>query len=729
MNWIELHTNTRYSDVLSFIGPQQILSACARNNCRAVAITDRNTVQAYLTAEQAAKKNGIALIYGLTIDCLDRDDRYAVTLLAKNLQGRDHIFDLIKLMKENSAVSGRYVTRQQLEEHRTGLLMGASAVDGQLVRAIQLRRNNVFIRKVALTYDYIELPLEPYDVSAQLCRIAADCHIPVCAVQNATLGEYTDDSEYHAYCAIAHFWGKNERAACYMSPEDLAENFRELYILPEEQNLIRQALEDGPKKILSLIEPMPSLGELMETGRLRRHTTDMVDLRKVAMQKLEQQYGQAPAPAIRKRLDWELDQVDRAGAADMIRILQDIRAALGEKGGSMLIAGTWNSSFLLYLLGVTDFDPLPVELSDEGYNLCCAPLFCVGDDLLSAEIRLSEGSASSVKERLATIYGDEIVEVSATNRMSESEALVEEIIDRYFLENRNPEVRNALRKDGSFWWNISHESSEVQLPGSMPLLCLISNPKHLPIFHLHESVAHEMEMEYYWINVPHIRLLNSSILNVLEECERRTGVRAESIQLDSPDVYRAIISEESDKEETGVGAACLLAGCRVTKRFLNECRALRVHDIGSLCRALSLDHGTGTWVGNQCKLYEEGRISAEQIIACREDIYRYLNTRGASTEESVSFMNRVRMGKIKGNGYTATDLALLDRCEAENWFVSVCREIDYLFPESHSFAYAILLVKLVWYVLNYGDVINPLVISTANLLLQEEERLLKKHTL
>ena len=68
MNWIELHTNTRYSDVLSFIGPQQIISACARNNCRAVAITDRNTVQAYLTAEQAAKKNGIALIYGLTID-------------------------------------------------------------------------------------------------------------------------------------------------------------------------------------------------------------------------------------------------------------------------------------------------------------------------------------------------------------------------------------------------------------------------------------------------------------------------------------------------------------------------------------------------------------------------------------------------------------------------------------------------------------------------------------
>ena len=235
MNWIELHTNTRYSDVLSFIEPNQMVSACARHGCRAVAITDRNTVQAYLSAEQEAAKRGIALIYGITIDCLDRDDRYAVTLLARNMKGRDQIFDLVKLLKENEASFGRCVTRQQIEEHRDGLLMGASAMDGQITRAIQLRRSNTVIKKAALRYDYIELPLEPYDVSAQLCRVAMECHIPVCAVQNATLEEYCDSAQHHAYCAIAHFWGKQEEAACYMSPEDLAESFRELYILPEEQ--------------------------------------------------------------------------------------------------------------------------------------------------------------------------------------------------------------------------------------------------------------------------------------------------------------------------------------------------------------------------------------------------------------------------------------------------------------------------------------------------------------
>ena len=100
MNWIELHTNTRYSDVLSFIEPKQMVSICAKHGCRAVAITDRNTVQAYLATEREAAKRGIALIYGLTVDCLDRDDMYAVTLLARNMKGRDQIFDLLKYLRK-----------------------------------------------------------------------------------------------------------------------------------------------------------------------------------------------------------------------------------------------------------------------------------------------------------------------------------------------------------------------------------------------------------------------------------------------------------------------------------------------------------------------------------------------------------------------------------------------------------------------------------------------------
>ena len=42
---------------------------------------------------------------------------------------------------------GRYVTREQIETHREGLLIGASAHNGQLVRAIKLRRNDSYLKE------------------------------------------------------------------------------------------------------------------------------------------------------------------------------------------------------------------------------------------------------------------------------------------------------------------------------------------------------------------------------------------------------------------------------------------------------------------------------------------------------------------------------------------------------------------------------------------------------
>ena len=54
---------------------------------------------------------------------------------------------------------------------------------------------------------------------------------------------------------------------------------------------------------------------------LRRHIVEMEELRKDAAQKLKQQYGQVVDQAVRERLDWELEQVDRAGVAGTIRLL------------------------------------------------------------------------------------------------------------------------------------------------------------------------------------------------------------------------------------------------------------------------------------------------------------------------------------------------------------------------------------------------------------------------
>ncbi len=42
--------------------------------------------------------------------------------------------------------------------------------------------------------------------------------------------------------------------------------------------------------------------------------------------------------------------------------------------------------------------------------------------------------------------------------------------------------------------------------------------------------------------------------------------------------------------------------------------------------------------------------------------------------------------------------------QVDPWFTQVCQKIDYLFPEAHSLSFAILLVRLVWYIIHQPEV-------------------------
>ena len=138
---IELHNETEYTERISFQDIWTHASRLKYAGCRVAAITDRNSVNGIHMAEHYFQREGIQTIYGVTLNCIDVDDRYDVVLLAANLTGRDNIFRLIELLERNRFSFGRAVTRQQLDAHRKGILLGAAAKNGQIVRAILHRRD------------------------------------------------------------------------------------------------------------------------------------------------------------------------------------------------------------------------------------------------------------------------------------------------------------------------------------------------------------------------------------------------------------------------------------------------------------------------------------------------------------------------------------------------------------------------------------------------------------
>lgn len=710
MNWIELHTDTYCSEQLSFLDSTQIVSLCAKNGCTAVACTDRNSILSYLTMERAAEHKGIRLIYGVTLDCVDLDDRYAVTLLAKNESGRRNIFALMRLLEENRFPFGRCVTRQQIEEHREGLLVGASAVDGQLIRAIQLRRGMRRLKQIAAGYDYMEFPLEPYDTAVQLLQLSRDVSVPICAVQSARLDPNPSEAESHAFRAICYDAGTGDRPAPYLPPEKLAEQFRALYILPGERQELEQALCQGQKQIMDQIEPVKPLRHLLNDNAETMEQERQQCLRTQAEDALYRKYGVHPEKALTERFRWELEFVEQRNMAGQILLMQKITNAVHEAGGRVSIAGTWNSSFLLYLMDITELNPLPPELDSDGLDLCPVSLLGTKKPLLSADIHLPEECIPLVREKVTQQYGKQLLQIEHATIKPRSEAELQVLVEQYLDDCCTKETAELLREDGSFYYEVSRHSGRMQCDFSFTSIYLL--PKTVDISALpvtQDSSEGVLKMVSSGSgrldHIPCVLLLGSSTQSVLERYKKSTGIGLQQIPMDDESVYAALGEAYRSRDiGTPMAAACGLMGSSINQSNTELFDAMGFTDLHSLIRFMSLGHGSGLWEDNQKSLLQSGELCPAQLITCREDVYRYLLERGASSSEATEFMELVWRGKMGDADIVASQRKLLQKCGAEDWFLQVCMRIKYLFPESHSAEYAVSLVRLAWYVLHYPEV-------------------------
>lgn len=125
----ELNLHTRFlMDALT--DPEQLILRAAKWKHRAVAITDFMSVQAFPEAEKFGKRYDMKVIYGLEalVSGAAGGDARHITLLAKNRNGVKNLYEIL------SEADGM-ITESLLDEHRDGLLAGAS-FDGDVSAAV-----------------------------------------------------------------------------------------------------------------------------------------------------------------------------------------------------------------------------------------------------------------------------------------------------------------------------------------------------------------------------------------------------------------------------------------------------------------------------------------------------------------------------------------------------------------------------------------------------------------
>ena len=133
-----------------------------------------------------------------------------------------------------------------------------------------------------------------------------------------------------------------------------------------------------------------------------------------------------------------------------------------------------------------------------------------------------------------------------------------------------------------------------------------------------------------------------------------------------------------------------------------------------LIQIAGLSHGTGVWFDNAKDLINQG-IPVSKVIAYRDDVFNHIEkhmlSKGmASNGYAYKIMEDTRRGVYARGGVSDEMRKQLKDIGIEDWFADSIGKIQYLFPKAHGVTYVKLAATLMWYKIHYPKEFNEIML-------------------
>lgn len=391
MKFVHLHNHTHYSLLDGLTQISELIETAKEDGAPAVAITDHGTMYGVIEFYQKCRKAGIKPIIGVEAylapesrhkkETKSDERNYHLLLLAKNQEGYKNLLKLVSIAHLEGYYYKPRIDWEILQEYQEGIIACSACLAGEIPQLIQAGKMER-AKKRALEYSklfgkdnfYLEIQDHPSlpeqaAVNAEVIKLARELSIPLVATNDLHYLKPDDHDVQDVLLCLQTKRKKDDADRMEMHGQDF------YYKTSKEMH---EAFKDVPEALENTLKIAEMCDLEIELGKIQLPYFEVpggvdenVYLRSLCEEGLVKRFGKTYGEideTRRQRMDFELSVISKMGfpsyfliVGDFVNWAKDNGIVVGPGRGSA--AG----SFVSYLTGITNLDPLEYDLLFERF--------------------------------------------------------------------------------------------------------------------------------------------------------------------------------------------------------------------------------------------------------------------------------------------------------------------------------------------------------------------------
>ncbi len=680
---------------------------------------------------------------------MSRHESNELLIYVEKQEGLKNFYDLVSRANMEFYWRSPGLPESLLYNNRRGLKFATGFVGSKLFDMISKRRPKSQLLEIAREADFIVVQPPDFaekavneelvgsqdhykEIVKELISIADELNIPCCAIGMPT---YLDEGERRARNIINN----------YQRNLDFDFNGREKFKNTEEmldafsflgEDKAYEIVVENSVKISQAFESIKAIPDGTFTPNIEGAQEK---LSKITESRAREIYGDPLPEIVEKRLEKELGSIISNGYSSLYVIAQLLVDKSNSDGYLVGSRGSVGSSFVAYLAGITEVNPLlphyvcpdckHSEFIDDpdissGFDLeekkcpeCGSDMrrdghripFEVflgfhGEKEPDIDLNFAGEYMPTIHKYTETLFGQgKVFRAGTISAIKEKTAYgyIRKYLDQKYIPEEdmyiNPAQIDLIKEqmEGTKRTTGQHAGGLMIVPAEMDISDFC--PVQYPADDIKSDVI-TTHFSYENLSGRMLKLdeLGQTTPSIIKQLQDLTGIDPLDISFDDPDtmsIFRNtekldIKREYSNSDDGSLGIPEF--GTDFVRSMLKDTKP---SSFGELVRISGLSHGTDVWVNNAQDLVRSGVIDLKRAICTRDDIMTYLLSKGMDELESFKTMESVR----KGRGISEATIEHMKEHGIPEWYIDSCLKIQYMFPKAHATAYVMMSYRIAWF--------------------------------